>query len=480
MTKNKTLTAKLTASFAALIALVVILGGMSLRTTSSLSAQVERAVTTVARSQLVAGRISTAAAQMEAAERGIASAAMLQQTDKISNQKAQYTDAAQSLNSDLKELEKLQTNGDEVATLTRMASTLSESHAKFLSLLAGGQMDVALKLFDEVIASELAKLNRVTGQLIDRQEAELAAIAGQAQSQRASTFWLMCALLAAVVPVAILVNVVIRKSTKALRKLTTQIASAASEVTEASRQITDASRSVSDGASRQAASLEETSSSSQEMSSLTQQNAETSRNAAGLMSEVDARIKDANATLDAMVLSMKAIGGSSEKIAKIIKVIDEISFQTNILALNAAVEAARAGEAGAGFAVVADEVRRLAQRCAQAAKDTATLIEESITTSTEGGKKIEEMTQSVVTITSSAAKVKELIDDLSLSSQEQAKGIEHIASALNQLEQVTQQAAASAEESSSICQAMSSQASVMDGVVGRLIELVGQSDEKTK
>jgi methyl-accepting chemotaxis protein/methyl-accepting chemotaxis protein-1 (serine sensor receptor) len=176
-----------------------------------------------------------------------------------------------------------------------------------------------------------------------------------------------------------------------------------------------------------------------------------------------------------MIVSMKEISGSSEKIAKIIKVIDEISFQTNILALNAAVEAARAGEAGMGFAVVADEVRRLAQRCAQAAKDTSTLIEESITTATEGSQKMERMATSIGSITESASRVKQLVDELNLSSSEQARGIEHIASALNQLEAVTQQAAASAEESASVSDSMSAQATTMNSIVNELVALVGNN-----
>src|SRR5919202_2395795 len=166
---------------------------------------------------------------------------------------------------------------------------------------------------------------------------------------------------------------------------------------------------MSEIASRQASSLEETSASSQEMSSITQKNAEASRRAAAVMAEVDARVREANRTLEEMVASMREIKGSSEKIAKIIKVIDEISFQTNILALNAAVEAARAGDAGMGFAVVADEVRNLAQRCAQAAKDTASLIEESITKTADGKQKLDVVAQAVRNISTEVGKVKNLI-----------------------------------------------------------------------
>jgi methyl-accepting chemotaxis protein len=151
-----------------------------------------------------------------------------------------------------------------------------------------------------------------------------------------------------------------------------------------------------------------------------------------------------------------------------VKVIDEISFQTNILALNAAVEAARAGSAGMGFAVVADEVRRLVQRCAQAARDTSSLIEESITTSAEGSRKLEDMVTSVTSITESSSRVKQLVDELQLSSHEQAQGIDQISSALTELESVTQRTAASAEQSAKVSVSMSEQARVMDDVVRRL------------
>jgi methyl-accepting chemotaxis protein/methyl-accepting chemotaxis protein-1 (serine sensor receptor) len=251
------------------------------------------------------------------------------------------------------------------------------------------------------------------------------------------------------------------------------MASCAEEVSEASNQISQSSQSLAQGMSRQAGSLEETSASSQEMSSMTQRNAANSRQVTGLMATVDKRVAEANKTLDQMVSSMKDINGSSEKIARIIKVIDEISFQTNILALNAAVEAARAGEAGMGFAVVADEVRNLAQRCARAASDTSALIEESIGTSNEGTQKLNRMAEAIRSITESTIEVKRLVDEVNLGSQEQARGIEHIASAMTQMEQVTQQAAANAEESAAASESMSSQSDTMAQVVQQLVAMVG-------
>ena len=177
---------------------------------------------------------------------------------------------------------------------------------------------------------------------------------------------------------------------------------------------------------------------------------------------------------------MREINASSDKVGKIIKVIDEIAFQTNILALNAAVEAARAGEAGMGFAVVADEVRNLAQRSAQAAKDTAALIEESIAKSSEGGSKVEQVSQVIRTITDSAAKVKMLVDEVNLGSQEQARGIEQISKSLAQMDQVTQSTAANAEESASASEQMSAQAEALHQAVASLRSLVGGEGSQTQ
>jgi methyl-accepting chemotaxis protein/methyl-accepting chemotaxis protein-1 (serine sensor receptor) len=195
------------------------------------------------------------------------------------------------------------------------------------------------------------------------------------------------------------------------------------------------------------------------------------------MTETAQRVGEANHNLEEMVQSMKEINASSEKISKIIRVIDEIAFQTNILALNAAVEAARAGEAGMGFAVVADEVRNLAHRSAQAAKDTAALIEESITKSTEGNKKMQLVAGSIQQVTGSATQVKVLVDEVDVGSQEQSRGIEQIATAVTQMEAVTQRSAASAEESAAASEQLSAHAQTMYDIVERLRGLVGGSSE---
>jgi methyl-accepting chemotaxis protein len=269
---------------------------------------------------------------------------------------------------------------------------------------------------------------------------------------------------------------VVRGLNRVMRQSVSELLEGAGQVASASAQVASSSQALAQGSSEQAASLEETSASSEEITSMTRKNAENSATAATLMTDVDHRVTEGNKTLEQMVQSMQEITGSSDKISKIIKVIDEIAFQTNILALNAAVEAARAGEAGMGFAVVADEVRSLAQRSAQAAKDTSALIEESITKSNEGSNRLQRVASVIRAITESTVKVKTLVDEVNLGSQEQARGIEQISKAIAQMDQVTQGTAASAEEGASASEELSAQAEAMGHAVRKLSRLIDDHD----
>lgn len=272
---------------------------------------------------------------------------------------------------------------------------------------------------------------------------------------------------------AVVAATVIRQSSSELRSIASELSAGADQISGAASQVASSSQSLAQSSSEQAASLQETSASSEEINSMTRKNAENSKTAAHSMTEASGLIAEANHNLDQMVLSMNEINASSDKISKIIKVIDEIAFQTNILALNAAVEAARAGEAGMGFAVVADEVRNLAQRCAQAAKDTATLIEESIGKSNDGKAKVDHVTTAIRTITGESMKVKTLVEEVNLGSQEQARGTEQISKAIMQMQQVTQQTAANAEESAAAAEQLTAQSETLKAVVERLGSMVG-------
>ena len=247
----------------------------------------------------------------------------------------------------------------------------------------------------------------------------------------------------------------------------------AAMVSNAAGQLTGSSQSLAEGASEQAASLEETSSSLEEMASMTRRNAETARNVKDLGSQArhagDAGVRD----MTEMAAAMDAIRTSSGDIAKIIKTIDEIAFQTNILALNAAVEAARAGEAGMGFAVVASEVRHLSQRAAEAAKETAAKIEDAVRKSSHGAEMNAKVAASLHEIVDQARKVDELAGEVAAASQEQTQGIEQVNTAVAQMDKVTQSNAANAEESASAAEELDAQAGALQDTVAALLKLVG-------
>jgi methyl-accepting chemotaxis protein/methyl-accepting chemotaxis protein-1 (serine sensor receptor) len=274
------------------------------------------------------------------------------------------------------------------------------------------------------------------------------------------------------IPVALLVALGVRGVTRTLRTLTSDLGSNANQVAAAAVEVAGASQALSKGAGEQAASLEETSAAMVEMTSIAKRNAEASQTVAEMTAEASSLIAAANSALTEMVASMAAIKTSSDKVAKIIKTIDEIAFQTNILALNAAVEAARAGEAGMGFAVVADEVRSLAQRSAQAARDTATLIEESIERASEGQRRVEQVSNSVTAVSNSAAKIKAVIEEVSAASREQISGIQQVTHAVAEMERVTQATAASAEENAAVGEELSAQAETAMAALRRLSALI--------
>jgi len=246
---------------------------------------------------------------------------------------------------------------------------------------------------------------------------------------------------------------------------------AADQIAAAADQVAGSSQSLARDASQQAASIQETSAATAQINSMAQRNTAASHSTATMVNDTNSRFTQANLSLDEMVLAMDGINASSEQISRIIKVIDQIAFQTNILALNAAVEAARAGEAGMGFAVVADEVRSLAKRSADAARDTATLIEDSIARSHAGKQKVDEVAAGIRAIATDSNRMKQLVDEINLGSQDQSRGLDQIARAVHQLESVTQSNAANAEQSAAAAEQLTAQSNSVKTLVARLMAL---------
>ena len=287
-------------------------------------------------------------------------------------------------------------------------------------------------------------------------------------------------LIAAVIIGICLAVFLTRSITGPIRRIIEGLTEGAEEVSSASGQVSSAAQSLAEGSSEQAASIEETSSSLEEMSSMTKQNADNAQQANTLMSEAKQVVGAANESMGQLTASMAEITKASEETSKIIKTIDEIAFQTNLLALNAAVEAARAGEAGAGFAVVADEVRNLAMRAADAAKNTANLIEGTVKKVKNGSELVGRTNEAFQQVAGSSAKAGDLVAEIAAASNEQAQGIDQVNTAVAEMDKVTQQNAANAEESASAAEEMSAQAETMKGMVDELVGIVGNSGNARK
>ena len=275
-----------------------------------------------------------------------------------------------------------------------------------------------------------------------------------------------------VIVLGLIVIGISRSIVRPLRQTAASLNLGAEDVGSASREVASSSQALAQGASEQAASLEQTSSSLEEISSMTKKNADTAHQASLLSSEAKTVSDKGNLAMAKMSTAIADIQKSAMETAKIIKTIDEIAFQTNLLALNAAVEAARAGEAGKGFAVVAEEVRNLAMRSAEAAKNTACLIEGSVQNAKSGVTIAAEVAQSLTEIADASGKLNHLISEIAAASQEQSQGVNQVNQAVQQIDKVTQTNAAAAEECAAAAEELNSQSEQLRGFVADLLKLV--------
>jgi methyl-accepting chemotaxis protein/methyl-accepting chemotaxis protein-1 (serine sensor receptor) len=481
---------QLTAGFAALGLLTLALSWTSLDAVSRLGGALKRASTSSTRQLDCAGKLKAGFHQMRAAaqpaevsvvvgllEKKAASGGQCRQchgAEMIRDAEGQFEKLGGEMGALLADLKAMEgADHTAVARLDRALKDWIGNYRQYLAMSQGGKFEEAHGLVMEKLVPALEQMSRDASRVEQAAARAVEEAAREGEERVASSRQTAAALMGLSACLAAGVFWIVRRSTARLRGMAGDLKAVASGLLEACAGIDNASRAVEEGATDQSASLEQVDSSSRAALDTAGRNAETVASADRLVTLTAGKSESATQALEEMKAAMDAISESGAKIARIIRIIDEIAFQTNILALNASVEAARAGEAGMGFAVVAEEVRRLAGRSAEAAQETAALVEESAARSAAGKVRLEQVAAAVHAITAETRGVRSLMDTIAQGSRRQWQDLQDIATALRKMRDINSRNAQSASASASETQRLSGESKRLDDAVEQLDALIG-------
>jgi methyl-accepting chemotaxis protein len=479
MLGKMTIGKKLFLSIGAALMAALIMGIMMFVSLSRVGAGMDRVVNVAAKKKYLANQMYIHLTEMISLERGMQIQAVLKNQALVDKFHEDYRTELTKLDGNATEFAPLVTTSDGQAfmqAITSNSNRLGDLNEQMYQKGSNHDTEGSLAILIDTFIPLANQLQARSSDIANLQNVLMAQEVKNVKSVQAQAIAITIVLLLVCAAVGVVVVLIVFGINRDLLATASSLSDGASQIAAAATQVSSSSQSLAQGATEQAAAIEETSASAEEINSMARRSTDSSRATAQLVSESQQRVESANQNLEDMVVAMNDLSQSSGQIAKIIKVIDEIAFQTNILALNAAVEAARAGEAGMGFAVVAEEVRNLAQRSAQAAKDTAALIEASIAKTTSSKHKVDQVAVAMRAITEESGRVKVLIDGVSQGSEEQSRGIEQIGKAITQIEKATQNAAANSEESAAAAEELSAQTETLRDIILQLRMMVSSAE----
>jgi len=486
------LRAKLTLTAAALAAAALLLSGAALITIRSLSNVLRDSAQHTARQMQLAAALQTDFQQMSSASHAAQIALVIGWLEKGSPKAGQcgachesgmidkhlkaFEDSGRNVLACLDALDRLAHSPEDTARLAGLRTGIQQwrtANGDYFRKAGGGDFDSAHTLLTDAIFPLIERTGKAAAEMEARARQSLDQTSARALERARLGMGTTIAVVAVTLIVGIVALLVIHRAGQLLGRLVAALHESAQGVVAAGGSIAETSQVLATGVAKQEKALQETALESVEVVRAARSNTADAAQADRLVESSAARSADARNSLDEMLEGIQGIYASSEEIAKIIRIIDEIAFQTNILALNAAVEAARAGEAGMGFAVVADEVRNLAQRCASAARETSGLIDDLRHRSADGRRRVEAAASSVHSIAEQAGQLQALVAKVHAASQSQSQGMDRLGNALNNIEHATADTARSADESAAEAEELHRTADELGNAIGQLRTLIG-------